>query len=169
MSRVRETPASKGDHANTSTGWLPRVVIYTDGACSGNPGPGGWGAIILRGEKVRQLKGGASETTNNRMELTAIIEALNALRHPANVTIYTDSEYVQRGAEIWLPKWKKNGWCAATGRPVKNFDLWRQFDEAQFRHTVRFKWVKGHNGDHYNEQVDSLAHAGSRAYPETGQ
>jgi ribonuclease HI len=137
-----------------------RVVIHTDGACSGNPGPGGWGAVLQYGSTVKELKGGAPETTNNRMELTAAIEALNALKRPVEVELHTDSVYVKDGLNKWLPGWKKNGWRTADKKPVKNLELWQALDSAVQRHTIDWRWVKGHNGDAMNERADELANEG---------
>ncbi len=136
------------------------VEIYTDGACSGNPGPGGWGAILLYGDAEKELKGGAAETTNNRMELTAAIEALNALTRPCRVTVHTDSVYVKDGITQWLARWKANGWRTAAKKPVKNTDLWQALDEALATHEISWKWVKGHAGHPLNERADELAREG---------
>ena len=136
------------------------VVIYTDGACRGNPGPGGWGVLLMNGESEKELCGGQALTTNNRMELTAAIEALNALKRPCNVQLYTDSEYVRRGISEWLPVWRARKWRTAAGKPVKNEDLWRALDDAQQRHDVTFHWVKGHSGHPQNERADRLANLG---------
>jgi ribonuclease HI len=133
------------------------VTIYTDGACSGNPGPGGWGALLLHNGNQRKLAGGASHTTNNRMELTAALEALKALTEPCNVTLYTDSKYLRDGIDSWIFNWKKNGWKTAAKKPVLNADLWREIDSLRERHTVEWRWVKGHDGDEFNELVDQLA------------
>ncbi|MBB4304233.1 ribonuclease HI [Rhodobium orientis] len=139
------------------------VVIYTDGACSGNPGPGGWGALLSWNGRERELNGGAAETTNNRMELMAAIEALDALTRPCHVDLYTDSEYVRNGIMSWLHNWKKNGWRTASKKPVKNADLWQRLDEARRRHDVTWHWVKGHAGTEGNERADELARAGIAA------
>ena len=139
---------------------MTSVVIYTDGACSGNPGPGGWGALLTKGEHVKELCGGAAETTNNRMELSAVIEALNALKRPSDVTLYTDSTYVKDGVTKWMTNWKRNGWKTAAKKPVKNKDLWVLLDEAAGRHDIAWKWVKGHAGDPGNERADALANEG---------
>ncbi len=136
------------------------VTIYTDGACSGNPGPGGWGAVLYYGDKIRELHGGESNTTNNQMELTAAIEALNALKEPCRVALYTDSTYVKDGINQWLPNWKHNGWKTASKKPVKNKALWEKLDEALKMHQVEWHWVKGHAGDPGNERADALARAG---------
>ncbi|MCX5497451.1 ribonuclease HI [Kaistia dalseonensis] len=136
------------------------VTIWTDGACSGNPGPGGWGAILIYGEKRMELKGGAPDTTNNRMELTAAIEALDALKRPCTVDIHTDSQYVKGGITGWIHGWKKNGWKTADKKPVKNIDLWQRLDEALKRHKVNWHWVKGHAGNEANERADELAREG---------
>ncbi|MFB9903090.1 ribonuclease HI [Allokutzneria oryzae] len=134
------------------------VEIYTDGACSGNPGPGGWGAVLRYGEHEKELHGGeADTTTNNRMELTAPIKALECLRRPSVVRIYTDSTYVRNGVLSWLPKWKRNGWMTSANQPVKNADLWRRLDAAIGGHQVEWHWVKGHAGHPENERADRLA------------
>jgi ribonuclease HI len=136
------------------------VVIYSDGACSGNPGPGGWGAVLIYGAKRKELKGGEPLTTNNRMELRAATEALDALRRPCLVELHTDSQYVRNGIMQWIHKWKANGWKTASRDPVKNEDLWRRLDEAQKRHTISWHWVKGHAGHELNERADELAREG---------
>ena len=137
-----------------------RVEIYTDGACSGNPGPGGWGALLRLGEKEKELCGGEAETTNNRMELTAAIEALNALKRACEIDLYTDSQYVKGGVTGWMHNWKRNGWKTAAKKPVKNEDLWRNLDEALQRHDIKWHWVKGHAGHEGNERADQLANKG---------
>lgn len=134
-----------------------KVEIYTDGACSGNPGPGGWGAILRSGKTERELSGGEAETTNNRMEMTAVIEALKALKRPCEVDLYTDSKYVMDGISEWLPGWKARGWKTADRKPVKNVDLWQEIDALVARHHVRLHWVKGHAGHPENERADELA------------
>lgn len=144
---------------------MPEIYAYTDGACSGNPGPGGWGAILIArsGAKVlkeRELNGGAAETTNNQMELLAAISALEALDRPSAVTVVTDSAYVKDGITSWIHGWKKRGWKTAGKKPVKNEDLWRRLDEAASRHSVTWEWVKGHAGHPENERADELARAG---------
>jgi len=136
------------------------VIIHTDGACSGNPGPGGWGAILQFGQHRKELKGGAPLTTNNKMELTAAIEALNALTRPCKVEIHTDSQYVKNGVQGWIHGWKRNGWKTADKKPVKNVELWQALDEATKRHDISWHWVKGHNGDELNERADELAREG---------
>ena len=136
------------------------VIIYTDGACKGNPGPGGWGAYLSSGTKERDLFGGAPQTTNNRMELTAVIEALGALKQPCRVILYTDSSYVQKGITEWIFSWKARGWKTADKKPVKNDDLWKLLDSAAARHHVDWRWVKGHAGDPGNERADALANRG---------
>ena len=136
------------------------VTIHTDGACSGNPGPGGWGAVLQYGETVKELKGGEPLTTNNRMELTAAIEALNALKRPCSVALHTDSQYVKNGLNSWIHGWKKNGWKTADKKPVKNVELWQALDDAVRRHTIDWHWVKGHDGDFWNERADALANEG---------
>ncbi|MDD4904045.1 MAG: ribonuclease HI [Candidatus Bipolaricaulis sp.] len=136
------------------------VTIYTDGACSGNPGPGGWGAVLVSGSLRKEIRGGERETTNNRMELTAAIEALKALRAPSDVDLYTDSVYVRSGIAEWIDAWKANGWRRRSGKrwlPVKNEDLWRALDQLVDRHRVRFHWVEGHSGNPDNERADELA------------
>ncbi|WP_421952507.1 ribonuclease HI [Pelagibacterium sp.] len=136
------------------------VVIHTDGACSGNPGPGGWGAVLEYNGTVKELKGGMAQTTNNQMELTAAIEALNALKRPCAVEIHTDSQYVKNGIQGWLHGWKRNGWKTAAKKPVKNVDLWQALDAATKRHTITWHWVKGHAGHDLNERADRLANEG---------
>jgi ribonuclease HI len=133
------------------------IDIYTDGACSGNPGPGGWAAILRTGKHEKELSGGDPATTNNRMELTAVIEALKALKKASNVTIHTDSRYVIDGAAKWLLGWKKKGWKTADKKPVKNEDLWRALDDAMARHQIHWIWVAGHSGHPENERADALA------------
>ncbi|MGB0927977.1 MAG: ribonuclease HI [Pikeienuella sp.] len=151
---------------------MAKFFAYTDGACSGNPGPGGWGALMLarEGDKVireRPMCGGAADTTNNRMELTAAIEALNALGRPTAITIVTDSTYVKDGVTKWIHGWKRNGWRTAAKKPVKNEDLWRALDEAQSRHEVTWDWVKGHAGHPENERADELAREGMAPFKPT--
>jgi ribonuclease HI len=139
---------------------MSEAVIYTDGACSGNPGPGGWGVVLQYGSVVKELHGGDPQTTNNRMELTAVISALEALNRPVPVTLYTDSRYVLDGVTKWLPGWQRNGWRTAGKQPVKNVDLWQRLVAAMARHEVTWRWVKGHNGDPGNERADELARLG---------
>jgi len=144
---------------------MPELFAYTDGACSGNPGPGGWGALLQAktGDAVvkeRELKSGEADTTNNRMELLAAINALEALERPSTITVVTDSAYVKGGITEWLRSWKRNNWRTATKKPVKNEDLWRRLDEAAARHQVTWTWVKGHAGHPENERADALARAG---------
>jgi ribonuclease HI len=134
-----------------------RVVIHTDGACSGNPGPGGWGVILQWGGHTRELKGGEAHTTNNRMELMAAIVALETLKRPCNVDLHTDSEYLRQGITGWIHGWKRNGWRTADKKPVKNVDLWQRLDAAVNRHTVHWHWVRGHSGHDLNERADELA------------
>jgi len=136
------------------------VDIYTDGACKGNPGPGGWGALLVCGDREKELFGGESATTNNRMELTAVIRALEALTRPSGIDLHTDSQYVKNGIETWIHNWKKNGWKTSDKKPVKNADLWRELDVLAARHDIRWHWVKGHNGHAGNERADSLANRG---------
>jgi len=138
----------------------PRVVIHTDGACSGNPGPGGWGAILAAGKHVKELKGGEPHTTNNRMELMAAITALEALKVPCSVDLYTDSQYLRGGITGWIDQWKRNGWRTSDRKPVKNIDLWQRLDAALKSHEVRWHWVRGHAGHDLNEQADRLAQQG---------
>lgn len=135
------------------------IDIWTDGACSGNPGPGGWGAILRHGETEKELSGAEADTTNNRMELMAAIAALEALKRDAHVRLHTDSKYVMDGVTKWIHGWKKNGWKTAAKKPVKNDDLWRRLDAARARHEVEWRWVKGHAGDEMNERADALARA----------
>ncbi|MFT4700645.1 MAG: ribonuclease HI [Yoonia sp.] len=144
---------------------MPDLYVYTDGACSGNPGPGGWGAIMIAKEgdtvvKERELKGGQAMTTNNQMEMMAAISALEALDRPTVVTVVTDSSYVKDGITSWIHGWKKRGWVNAAKKPVKNVELWKRLDTAQARHQVTWKWVKGHAGHPENERADELARAG---------
>ncbi len=151
---------------------MDKVEIYTDGACKGNPGPGGWGAWMVAGgmgtwqaegrpaAREKSLCGGEMDTTNNRMELKAVIEALNALKRPCDVVLHTDSQYVQKGISEWLAGWKARGWRTASKAPVKNVDLWQALDEARLRHTIDWRWVKGHAGHEGNEKADALANQG---------
>lgn len=137
------------------------VTIYTDGACRGNPGPGGWGAWLTCRGVHKELFGGEKETTNNRMELTAVIEALNALKRPCHVDLHTDSQYVKNGMTQWIFNWKKNNWKTANKKPVKNAELWQALDQAVQRHQIDWHWVKGHAGDEGNEKADMLANKGT--------
>ena len=141
-------------------GTRPKVVIHTDGACSGNPGPGGWGVILESGSRRKELKGGEALTTNNRMELTAAIEALEVLKAPSEVDLYTDSNYLRDGITSWIKGWKKNGWRTADRKPVKNAELWERLEKAASRHAVRWHWVRGHVGHDANERADELARDG---------
>ena len=136
------------------------VQIYADGACKGNPGPGGWGAILRDGGREKEIFGGEPQTTNNRMELTAVIRALETLGQPSIVEVYTDSQYVQKGISEWLPDWKRRGWRTADKKPVKNVDLWQELERAAGRHRVTWHWVKGHAGHPENERADALANRG---------
>ncbi len=136
---------------------MATVEIYTDGACRGNPGPGGWAALLLFGEHERELSGAEAQTTNNRMELTAVIRALEALKRPVEGAIYTDSQYVRQGVLEWLPNWKARGWKTADKKPVKNQDLWQVLDALVPKHDLEWHWVKGHSGNPGNERVDELA------------
>ncbi len=142
------------------------IEIWTDGACSGNPGPGGWGAVLVYGATEKELSGAEPETTNNRMELMAAIAALNALKRPCHVVLHTDSQYVKGGITGWIFGWKKNGWRTADKKPVKNTDLWQALDEAIARHEVEWRWVKGHAGNANNERADELARAAIKAMRE---
>ena len=139
---------------------MDEIDIYTDGACSGNPGPGGWGAILRAGSHEKELWGGEPDTTNNRMELLAVIRALEALKRPVSARVYTDSQYVQKGISEWIVGWKKRGWRKADKSPVLNVDLWQALDEARLRHTIEWRWVKGHAGHPGNEKADELANRG---------
>jgi ribonuclease HI len=136
------------------------VEIYTDGACKGNPGPGGWGALLTFGGEEKEIFGGEAQTTNNRMELTAVIEALGALKRPSRVVLHTDSQYVMKGITEWIRGWKAKGWRTAAKEPVKNVDLWKRLDELAAGHHVEWRWVKGHAGHHGNERADDLANRG---------
>jgi len=142
----------------------PTVTVYTDGACKGNPGPGGWGAWLAWDGHEKELCGGESSTTNNRMELTAVIEALGALKRTCEVTIHTDSEYVRKGITEWIHGWKQRGWLTADRKPVKNADLWRRLDAMASMHHIDWRWVKGHAGDPGNERADALANRGAAHY-----
>lgn len=140
---------------------MKKVEIFTDGACKGNPGPGGWGALLRYGTSEKRLFGGEAKTTNNRMELLAAIEALSALSSPCEVVLTTDSQYVRKGITEWMPKWKANGWRTAAKQPVKNQDLWQRLDEMGRAHTIIWNWVKGHSGHPENEIADQLANLGA--------
>jgi ribonuclease HI len=142
---------------------VKRVIIYTDGACRGNPGPGGWGALLRWNGHERRLCGGERQTTNNRMEMTAAIHALEALKQGCEITLYTDSNYLRQGLTEWLPNWKRRGWRTAGRTPVKNQDLWQRLDLAVQRHTVDWHWVRGHSGNEGNELADALANEGLEA------
>ncbi|MGB0955628.1 MAG: ribonuclease HI [Panacagrimonas sp.] len=139
---------------------MKKVTAYTDGACRGNPGPGGWGVLLCWNDHQRELCGGQAQTTNNRMELTAAIQALRALRQPCDVVLYTDSTYVKNGITQWMPNWKARNWKTAAGKPVKNVDLWQQLEAACEKHQIDWRWVKGHAGDAGNEAADRLANRG---------
>jgi len=139
---------------------LKQVEIYTDGACRGNPGPGGWGAILRYAGKERELYGGETQTTNNRMEMTAVLSALNALSEPCQVILTTDSEYVLKGMTEWLVGWKARNWKTASRQPVKNADLWQQLEQAAAQHQIDWRWVRGHSGHAENERADALANRG---------
>ncbi len=142
----------------------PCVTIWTDGACSGNPGPGGWGAILSHGEKIRELCGGAPNTTNNQMELSAAIMALEALTRPCLVDLHTDSKYVMDGITSWIHGWKRRGWTTADKKPVKNVELWQRLEAAGQKHTIQWHWVKGHAGHPMNERADELARKGMEPF-----
>jgi ribonuclease HI len=138
-----------------------KVVVYTDGACKGNPGPGGWGAWMVSGQHEKELWGGEPLTTNNRMELTAVIKALTTLKRRCQVVVYTDSEYVRKGITEWITGWKRKGWKTADNKPVKNAELWQALEAATLAHQVEWRWVKGHSGDPGNERADALANRGA--------
>ena len=142
----------------------PRVTIYTDGACAGNPGPGGWGAILISAGHRKELSGGEAATTNNRMELMAAISALEALKRPSRVSLHTDSEYVQKGISSWIHGWKRKGWRTGAGSQVKNVELWKRLEAAQLAHEVEWHWVRGHAGHAENERADELARAGMQQF-----
>lgn len=139
---------------------MDKIDIYSDGACKGNPGRGGWGALLVMGEHEKEIFGGELNTTNNRMELKAVIEALNLLTRPCEVVVHTDSQYVQKGISEWIHGWKARGWKTASREPVKNVDLWQELDAAQARHKIEWRWVRGHNGHAGNERADALANRG---------
>jgi ribonuclease HI len=145
------------------------VEIWTDGACSGNPGPGGWGAILRYGANQKELRGGEALTTNNRMELMAAISALEALSRPCAVALHTDSQYLRGGVTSWMRNWKRNGWRTADKKPVKNEDLWKRLDAAAARHEIHWRWVKGHAGDAMNERADELARHGMKPFLGRGE
>jgi len=136
---------------------MKKIEIFTDGACSGNPGPGGWGVLLRYGQKEKEMSGGEPLTTNNRMELTAVISALESLKEPCEISLCSDSKYVIEGVNSWMPNWKQNGWKTANRKPVSNVDLWQRLDELLQRHQVSWLWVKGHKGHPENERVDALA------------
>jgi len=139
---------------------MDQIQIYTDGACKGNPGPGGWGALLVAGANKKELYGGEANTTNNRMELMAVIEALSALKRPCQVVVHTDSQYVLKGITEWMAGWKAKGWKTASKAPVKNVDLWQALDAATTQHQIEWRWVKGHSGHEGNERADQLANLG---------
>jgi ribonuclease HI len=145
------------------------VEIYTDGACKGNPGAGGWGAVLRYRDRRRELCGGEPDTTNNRMELTAVIRALEALERPSRVRLYTDSQYVQKGISLWIRDWKRRGWKTAERKPVKNAELWRRLDELAGVHEIEWIWVRGHAGDPENERADALANLGAARFCGAGR
>lgn len=146
-----------------SCGVEQAVNIWTDGACKGNPGPGGWGALLKHGRHEKELFGGELETTNNRMELMGVIQALKALKRPCRVIVHTDSQYVQKGMQEWLANWKRRGWRTADKKPVRNADLWQELDALVSRHELEWKWVRGHAGDPGNERADLLANQGVKS------
>lgn len=150
------------DHASPQDSLEDALVIYTDGACSGNPGPGGWGVVMYHGHRQKELKGGDRDTTNNRMEMQAVIEALKAIkpRYTGKTVLFSDSTYVLKGLQEWLPGWKKRGWKTAAKKPVKNADLWKELDQLASERDIDWRWVKGHAGDSGNERADELARAG---------
>tara|TARA_B100001057_G_scaffold195630_1_gene196368 strand:+ start:759 stop:1214 length:456 start_codon:yes stop_codon:yes gene_type:complete len=135
------------------------IIIYTDGACIGNPGLGGWGAIIINQDNEKKISGGSQLTTNNRMEMQAVVEALKFIKTASSITLYTDSKYIINGISSWIYKWKKNNWTSSNKKPIKNIDLWIIIDSFTSKHTIEWKWIKGHSGDYYNEEVDKLARA----------
>ncbi|MFZ6750257.1 ribonuclease HI [Undibacterium sp. Ren11W] len=139
---------------------MDKISIYTDGACKGNPGVGGWGALLIAGEKEKELFGGEKDSTNNRMELMAVIQALTVLKRPCEITLHTDSQYVLKGITEWIQGWKAKGWKTAARTPVKNVDLWQALDQARNTHKIDWKWVKGHSGHPGNERADQLANRG---------
>jgi ribonuclease HI len=143
------------------------IDIYTDGACSGNPGPGGWGSVLLWGDHRRELSGGEPETTNNRMEMMAVIRAIEALKRPSKINLYTDSVYVMKGLTEWLPNWKKRNWRTASRQPVKNMELWQELEAALQPHIVKWHWIKGHSGVPENERADELARLAIPRYSKT--
>ena len=146
------------------TGAKPQVTVYTDGACSGNPGPGGWGAILISGPHRKEICGGEPQTTNNRMELAAAIAALDALKKPSLVDLHSDSEYLRNGISMWIEGWKRNGWRTSARQSVKNVELWQRLDAARQRHEVKWHWVRGHAGHTENERADELAREGMRPF-----
>lgn len=148
---------------------MKQIKLYTDGACSGNPGPGGWGAVLLYGDHEKEISGAVADTTNNRMEMLAVIEGLRALKDKCEVTIFTDSTYVMKGMTEWLSGWKANGWKTAAKKPVKNQDLWLELEAELAKHAVTWQWVKGHAGDEYNERADKLAYNESQLLKEEAE
>ena len=155
MKHAKRLPLAAGNEAAADA-----VEVWTDGACKGNPGPGGWGALLKYGDHERELFGGEAPTTNNRMELTAVIEALASLKRRCRVILHTDSQYVHLGITEWLPNWVRRGWKTADGKPVKNADLWQKLQSAAARHDVEWRWVRGHAGEPGNERADELANRG---------
>lgn len=161
MSTISSSTATAATTTSTATTTPAQAVqAFTDGACLGNPGPGGWAALLRYGGRERELSGGEPDTTNNRMELLAAISALEGLSRPCQIDLYTDSRYVQQGIQSWLPRWRSNGWRTSDGKPVKNQDLWQQLDELVAGHEVHWRWVRGHAGNPGNERADALANRG---------
>ena len=158
--RLVANPVEPAAPSEASVNEAAPIEIWTDGACRGNPGPGGWGALLRSGERERELHGGERDTTNNRMELTAVIEALAALKRPSQVVLHTDSQYVKLGITVWLSQWQRRGWRTADRKPVKNVDLWQRLAEQAGRHQVDWRWVRGHAGVEGNERADALANLG---------
>jgi ribonuclease HI len=157
---MSKSPSPKTQNPHTES--KAKIEIYTDGACLGNPGPGGWGAVLLYKEHKKEISGSEKDSTNNRMEIRAVIEALKLLKKPSQVTIYTDSKYVMDGITKWIFNWKKNAWRTADKKPVKNLELWQEIDEEVQKHQIEWIWVKGHAGNHFNEIADQLANSAAR-------
>ncbi|MEW5964304.1 MAG: ribonuclease HI [Pseudomonadota bacterium] len=153
---------------NAAAHTRPHVIVYSDGACRGNPGPGGWGAVMMSGSHRKEINGGEADTTNNRMELMAAIMALEVLKRPSSVELHTDSAYLKNGITAWIYGWKRNGWRTSDKKPVKNADLWQRLDAARQRHEIEWHWVKGHAGHPENERADELARAGLESFRKSG-
>ncbi|MCK9488730.1 MAG: ribonuclease HI [Xanthomonadales bacterium] len=165
MSTISSSTATAATTTSTATTTPAQAVqAFTDGACLGNPGPGGWAALLRYGGRERELSGGEPDTTNNRMELLAAISALEGLSRPCQIDLYTDSRYVQQGIQSWLPRWRSNGWRTSDGKPVKNQDLWQRLSAAAQPHSVRWHWVRGHSGHIENERVDELARVAAQQW-----